>query len=168
MIQIEFIEKLINDFISSDYYLVELNIKAGNLIEIQIDTTDIDQSVGISYCVKLSRHIESHFDRDLEDFQLQVSSAGITSDFKHYKQFEKNIGKDIEIITKDGQKIKGCLAKITKQENGEIPDIEVETETLQKIEGKKRKETVIEIHNILRDNIKSVKPYIDFFGKKKK
>ena len=65
-----------------------------------------DDSVTINDCVELSRHIESNLDRENEDFELNVSSAGLDQPFKVFRQYLKNINKDISVIKTDGQKTK--------------------------------------------------------------
>ena len=64
---------------SSSNYLVDVVIKPGNLIVVEIDN---DEAVSIDDCAELSRYLEEHLDRDVEDYELEVGSAGITSPFK--------------------------------------------------------------------------------------
>lgn len=92
----------------SDCYLVDLTIGAGNDITVEIDS---DTSVDIDRCVELTHEIESKFDREVEDYSLEVGSCGITSPFKVLRQWRKNIGQDIEILTTDGRKLRGTLRK---------------------------------------------------------
>lgn len=98
-----FIEKQLE---GTDLYLVELEIGSGNEIRVEIDS---DTSVDIDRCVSLTREIEDEFDRDVEDYELEVGSSGITSPFKVVRQYIKNIGHDVEVLTKDGKKLKGML-----------------------------------------------------------
>src|SRR5690554_3893892 len=60
-------------------YLVDVRVEGGNAITIEIDN---DEGVDIDDCAALSRHLESKLDRDTEDFELTVTSAGLTSPFK--------------------------------------------------------------------------------------
>lgn len=87
-------------------FLVDVAVRPGNIIVVEIDS---DENIGIDDCVTLSRKIESQLDRETEDFELEVGSAGITSPFKVLRQYCKNIGKDVEVLTKDGRKIVGVL-----------------------------------------------------------
>src|SRR5690606_15890526 len=107
MIQKEEIEKLVEEFIANtELFLVELKISTSNAIQISIDSF---QGVDIDTCVRLSRHIESNLDRDVEDFQLEVSSAGISAPFKIQKQYIKHISKEVCVLTNDNKKIIGIL-----------------------------------------------------------
>ena len=72
-------DKLIREWIEehlsgTDRFLVDLTIKSGNRILVFIDS---DTSVLIEHCISLSKFIESHLDRDIEDFELNVSSSGL-------------------------------------------------------------------------------------------
>ena len=103
--------KAIRDFLEkelegSDLYLVDVKVNPGNLIEVEIDS---DNPVSIEECEKLTREIEKEFDRDKEDYTLEVGSAGITSPFKVRRQYQKYIGQEVETLTKEGKKLSGLL-----------------------------------------------------------
>ncbi len=104
-------KKLINDLAveflnDSPNYLVDVLVGADNTITVEIDN---DHGVDIDDCVALSRHLESKLDRDAEDFELTVTSAGLTSPFKTARQYQKYEGKEVEVLTKQGQKMTGIL-----------------------------------------------------------
>ena len=69
---------------NTDRYIVDLQIKSGNIIRLFIDGND---SVNIEECIALSRYLESNLYREIEDFELSVSSAGLDQPFKVYKQY---------------------------------------------------------------------------------
>ena len=87
-------------------YLIDVNIRSGNRISIFIEN---DEHVSIKDCIALSKHIESQFDREQQDFELEVSSPGIDSPFRHERQFVKYVGKEIEILMSNGDKFSGEL-----------------------------------------------------------
>lgn len=93
----------------SDLYLVDVKVNPGNLIEVEIDS---DNPVSIEECEKLTREIEKEFDRDKEDYTLEVGSAGITSPFKVRRQYQKYIGQEVETLTKEGKKLSGLLKSV--------------------------------------------------------
>jgi ribosome maturation factor RimP len=90
----------------SDKYLVNLKVTPDNRIYIDIDG---DNGVTIDDCIALSRTVENSLDRNDEDFALDVSSAGADQPLKLTRQFVKNIGRDVEVVCFDGQKIEGQL-----------------------------------------------------------
>jgi len=154
MIEREIIRQLVDEKLDgSDNYLVDVVIKPGNLIVVEIDN---DEAVSIEYCVELSRYLESKLDRDVEDFELEVGSAGITSPFKVLRQFIKNIGNEVEVLLKSGVKLTGILK--AADENG----ITVTTEKQVKPEGAKRKVTVQEDQFFTYKEIKYTKYLIRF------
>lgn len=99
----EFIERSLE---GSDLYLVDLTIGSQNEITVEIDS---DTSVDIDKCVELTRAIEKAFDREKEDYDLEVGSSGLTSPFKVKRQYDKNIGNEVEVLARDGKKYKGML-----------------------------------------------------------
>ncbi len=107
MIKKEKIAELANQFLEgTDRFLVEVNTNAENRILVFIDS---DTSVTIDHCIALSRHIESHFDREAEDFELNVSSSGVGQPFTQLRQFRKYEGLAVQIKLNDGRQIKGIL-----------------------------------------------------------
>ena len=97
----------------SDKFLVSLKITPDNRIYVDIDG---DNGVNIDDCIELSRAVESQLDRDEEDFELNVSSAGADSPLKLTRQYVKNVGRDLEVVTMDGKQAEGTLENA--DENG--------------------------------------------------
>lgn len=98
-----FVEK---ELVGKEYFLTDLSVSPDNIIKVEIDSMG---SVEIDDCVSLTRAIESEFDRDSEDYELEVGSAGLTSPFKVKAQYDKNIGNDVECLTNNGRKLHGVL-----------------------------------------------------------
>jgi len=132
----------------SDLYLVDIRVEPGNRIVVEIDS---DSSVSIDDCADLTRYIESHFDRDAEDYELEVGSAGISQAFKILRQYTKNIGREVEILTKAGKKMFGVL-KAANEKN-----LVITCSKQVKPEGAKRKVTVNEEITFAYDELKYTK-----------
>lgn len=94
----------------TDHFLVEVNVQPGNHITVFMDA---DSTVSVDDCNAMSRHIESCLDRDLEDFELTVSSAGLDRPLTMLRQYRKNIGKDLTVKPADGQPVIGVLVAVT-------------------------------------------------------
>ena len=149
MIEKKVVSQLIEEKLaSSSNYLVDVVIKPGNLIVVEIDN---DEAVSIDDCAELSRYLEEHLDRDVEDYELEVGSAGITSPFKVLRQYVKNIGNEVEMLLKNGSKLTGVLK--SADENGVVVSVEKKV----KPEGAKRKVTVVEDESYTFDEIKYTK-----------
>jgi ribosome maturation factor RimP len=108
------ITRLVNEHLAgTDKFLVEAFIKPVNRIYIFIDG---DHGVKISDCVDLSRHIESQYDRETVDFELNVSSSGADQPIKLPRQYLKNIGRSLQVKMPDETVITGKLE--ATDENG--------------------------------------------------
>lgn len=137
----------------TDYYLVDLNITNDNRISVEIDAFE---GVEIDFCAELSRYVESTLDREVEDFELQVGSAGLTEPFKVLKQYEKNIGNEVEVLTKTGKKLSGILTEANET------NFILQIEKTEKPEGSKRKITIQEDITFNYSDIKYTKYIIRF------
>lgn len=154
MIEKNVVSKLVEEKLaSSDNYLVDVVIKPGNLIIVEIDN---DEAVSIDDCVQLSRYVEEHLDREVEDYELEVGSAGITSPFKILRQYQKNIGNEVEMQLRSGTKLTGILKDAS--EEGVVITVARQV----KPEGAKRKTTVEEDQSYTFDEIKYTKYLIRF------
>ena len=138
---------------NSDLYLVETKVSSDNTISVMIDSF---AGVPIITCIELSRAIEGQLDREVEDFELSVSSAGIGQTFQVVQQYHKNVGKDVEVLAMDGNKFIGKLLVVRENE------IEVEVEELVKVEGKKKKQLITKTLTFSFEQIKSTKDIITF------
>ena len=140
-------------FEGSDMYVVECKISPMGEIELLIDS---DTAVKLEDCAALNRAIEAEFDREVEDFSLMVASAGIGSELKLLRQYNKIIGSSVEVLLKDGIKL---LAKLNSADEAGIA---ISYEEKQVVEGKKRKVTVEVTKAYAWEDIKYVKEYLDF------
>lgn len=136
-----------------DYFLVEVNISPDNKILVEIDH---QEGVWIEDCVELSRFVESRLDRDAEDFELEVGSAGIGQPFKVLQQYINHVGKEVEVLTKDGKKLSGVLKEADEQH------FSVTVQKKVKEEGMKRPKMVDEDLTFGYDEIKYTKYLISF------
>ena len=134
-------------------YLVDLTLGSDNSIIVEIDN---DEGVDIDQCAALSRHIEGQLDRDSEDFELTVTSAGLTSPFKTVRQYRKYEGKEVEVLTRAGIKHSGIL----RSSDDEGFTLTVTRKV--KPEGAKRKQEVEEDLRFSYDDVKHTKYLIRF------
>ena len=137
----------------SDMYVVECKISPMGEIELLIDS---DTAVKLEDCAALNRAIEAELDREVEDYSLMGASAGIGSELKLLRQYNKIIGSSVEVLLKDGIKL---LAKLNSADEAGIA---ISYEEKQTVEGKKRKVTVEVTKEYKWEDIKYVKEYLDF------
>ena len=103
------VDKWLEDNSEKGYFLVDIQVDDDNKIVVEIDHKD---GVVIDDCVSLSEFINDNLDRDKEDYELEVGSAGLTSPLKVKAQYVKNIGNDVEVLTTQGAKLKGMLSEV--------------------------------------------------------
>lgn len=143
------------DYLSDNQaYLVDVSVSLGNRIVITIDH---EQGIGIQTCAALSRWIEKHLDRETEDFSLDVTSPGLDQPFKVFRQYVKNVGKEIDVKRVDGTRVAGILISADEQKG-----IVLEQRGREKVEGKKSKQLVVRQHELTMDQIKETKIVIKF------
>lgn len=111
MIDKELLSKTVADMIDgTDIFVVDIKVSPDNDIVVEIDSPD---NIDVDTCAAITRRIEEVFDRDTEDYSLEVGSAGLTAPFKVRGQYLKNIGNEVEVLTCDGRKLKGVLTAVT-------------------------------------------------------
>ncbi len=153
MISKEAVEKLADKHTEgTGLFIVDIHVSAANSIRVLVDSND---GVTVKELGDLTRAIESGLDREKEDFNLEVSSPGLSEPLKVLRQYEKNIGREVEIETADGQRHKGKLTGLT--DNGIV------FEELVKVKGeKKRPEMKLMLREMDFDRIRSTKLVVLF------
>jgi ribosome maturation factor RimP len=147
------IAEFVNEKLAGDQFLVDVTVSATNVIHVMVDS---DSGISIDQIVDISRYVEGKLDRDAEDFELSVFSAGLTEPFRLVRQYRKNVGNQIGLVLTNGQKLIGTLLKADNQA------IELETTSKEKIEGSKKKELVKQIRQFRYSEIKEAKTIIKF------
>ena len=137
----------------TDAFLVEASVSADNRIVVEIDSTS---SISIDDCATISRVVEAHFDRDVEDYELEVGSAGLTSPLRVRGQYDKNVGNQVETLTADGRKLSGLLTAASDD------SFTIAIERKVKPQGAKRPVVVTEEITLKYSETKYTKYLIDF------
>ena len=130
---IEIIQELLEKVLFDDIFLVEIKVKPTNNYKIYLDA---DSGLEIRNCTKINKALYKHIEA-MElypdgDFSLEVSSAGLDQPLKIHRQYEKNIGRGVELLMVDGSEKEGLLTNVTEQEI-----------TIEYTEGKGKKATLI-------------------------
>ena len=136
-----------------DYFLVEVTVSPDDKIVVEIDHAE---GVWIEDCVALSRFIESKLNREEEDYELEVGSAGIGQPFKVLQQYYIHIGQEVEVVTRDGRKLAGTLKDADEEK------FTVGVEKKVKLEGSKRPKLIEEDETFTYEQIKYTKYLISF------
>lgn len=151
------IERLVNDaFVELEYtdcFIVDIKIN-NTKVEIFLDS---DSSITFEKCRRVSRMVEAVLDEKQwlgEKYMLDVSSAGVGKPLKFVRQYVKNIGRNVEVKTHDGEKVKGTLSAANEEQ------ITVTYEETVK-EGKKKKKIVVD-QEIPMESVKETKIKVSF------
>lgn len=153
MLDKEQIVTWVNEFLEgTDRFLVDVSIKFNDSIMVFLDA---DSGLTIDHCAEVSKMIEAKLDRDEEDFELRVSSAGLDHPFQLLRQYKKNIGKRIKVELTDGTAHTGNLLQADESALTLEPIIE---KKLNKIKIQQTGEPI----TIAMSDIKEAKPVIVF------
>jgi len=110
----QIVKRLVEEKIAgTDLFIGEVKVKSGNIIYVFLDG---DKGVAVEDCIAVSRHIESHLDRDREDFELHVSSFGVGQPLKLHRQYCNAVGRQFSIIMTDGTSHEGKLLQVQDNE----------------------------------------------------
>ena len=146
------LEQVINEALEgTKMYLVTLKVSKDNIIDVALDS---DEDITIDDCVAVNDAVLAAFDRDDEDYELTVGSYGITSPLLLPRQYRKNVGYEVEVLTADGRKLKGIIA------DADDEGFTLTTTVKKKLEGKKRPELVEEQERFSYNDIKQTKNII--------
>lgn len=138
---------------SSDLFIVDVTVSPANEIVVELDSPGV---MDVDTCADIARAIEAKLDRDVEDYELEVGSAGLTAPFKVREQYLKNIGNEVEVLTRSGKKFTGVLTEVGDS------TFTVEVSRKVKPEGAKRPVVVNEPETVSFDDAKQVKYVINF------
>ncbi len=92
-------------------FLIDFSISTDNKINVILDG---DHGVTLQDCMRVSRAIEHNLDREEEDFSLEVASAGAASPMTMPRQYVKNIGRKLEVVTEQAT-FEGNLTAATNE-----------------------------------------------------
>lgn len=137
----------------TEFFLVEVSVNRSNLIQVYLDHPG---GISLDDCARFSREIEEALNRDLEDFELQVSSPGLGQPLKVFQQYLKVRGEKLDILLDSGESIKGTLAEARPGDSGTPGSIIVQ------LSGTGKKPAPADPVEIRLNKIKSARIELDF------
>ena len=150
----DIIDAIGGEIVARGCFIVDVSVSKDNDIVLTIESEN--GKIELDDCVSMSRYFETKFDREVEDYSLTVSSAGLDQPFKVYKQYCKAIGTKVEVSLKGGKKMVAVL------EAADEESITLKYSVKEAIEGKKKKELVEHVDRYTMDQVNSVRPFIEF------
>ena len=142
------------EIVARGCFIVDITVSKDNDIVLTIESET--GKIELDDCVSLSRYFETLFDREVEDYSLTVSSAGLDQPFKVMKQYLKALGTKVEVSLKGGKKMVATL--VEADETG----ITLKYSAKEAVEGKKKKERVEHGDRFEMEQVNSVRPFIEF------
>jgi ribosome maturation factor RimP len=154
MILKDVIRDIVTSFIGgSSVFIVDIEIDYSGKILVEVDRPE---GITVEDCAGISRAIEAGLDRETEDYELEVSSPGLTEPFKVPQQYLKNFGRTVEVVKKDGEKISGILRSADDE------GIMLEVRTRIRESKQKRAKNVTQSRELKFTDIKTTKVTITF------
>lgn len=154
MIDKQVIEQAVEDAIAgSDIFVVEIKVTPDNVVTVELDS---QEGMDIDTCSAITRAIHAAADPEVEDYELEVGSAGLTAPFKVPGQYIKNIGNNIDVLTRDGHKLLGRLVEVN------APEFTIEVSRKVKEPGAKRPTLVTEPLTLSMDNVKKATYHLEW------
>lgn len=149
------LEHLVQEYLKdTDYALITLDINSQNEILIEVDRL---QGVDVEFCGALNQYMVEQLDAaGVENYSLEVGSVSLTDPFKTKMQYEKNIGHDVEVLTREGKKLRGQLVSVDED------TFAIDVDTLVAVEGKKRKQHEMITHTFAYGDVKYTKYDLKF------
>ena len=155
MITKDALEKAVCGYLDNNgLFLVDIEISQDNDITITIERHE--GAVKVDDCIAIDRIVSAIFNRDVEDYSLTVTSAGLDQPFKVLDQYRKFNGSEVEVVLKKGGKLKGVLSGYNAE------GIEITTSKMVKKEGFKKKVQEDTVTAYTFAEVKSCKPVIKF------
>ena len=150
----DILDAISGEIVARGCFIVDISVSKDNDIVLTIESEN--GKIELDDCVSLSRFFETKFDREVEDYSLTVSSAGLDQPFKLFKQFEKSVGKKVEVQLKGGKKMVALL------EAADEESVTLKYSVKEAVEGKKKKELVEHVDRFTMDQVNTVRPFIEF------
>lgn len=149
MITKEHIRKLAERHITgTGIFLVDVRLSSTGRITVLIDRPE---GVRIDDCASLSRFISNELGEEGGDYQLNVSSPGLDMPLLVKEQYLKNEGRMVEVVTAEGQRVKGVMMNVT------VGGFDLRVDTKQK-----NREVTSEVRPFNFEDVKTVKVIISF------
>lgn len=150
----DILDAISGEIVARGCFIVDISVSKDNDIVLTIESET--GKIELDDCVSLSRFFETKFDREIEDYSLTVSSAGLDQPFKVFKQYLKALGTKVEVSLKGGKKMVAVL------EAADEESITLKYSAKEAVEGKKKKELVEHVDRYTMDQVNAVRPFIEF------
>ncbi|WEK37082.1 MAG: ribosome assembly cofactor RimP [Candidatus Pseudobacter hemicellulosilyticus] len=161
---VQAIEKMVEALLVEDpaYFLVDIRIKPTNNVKLFLDG---DQGITVEKCIQINRALYKQLEESglfpADDFSLEVSSPGLDEPLRLQRQYNKNVGRPVEVLLTDGRKVEGKMTAVTEQ-GIEVEEVKYKNPVSANKARKPGKNDQLVMHQFPFDAIKSTKIQITF------
>lgn len=140
--------QIVNEHIAGhDAFIVTVAINEGNSIVIELDSKN---GLDMDLCANINHALQTHFGEELDNYDLEVGSVGLTTPLKTLQQYQNVVDEKVEVVTKEGKKLKGVMKEANET------NFTIEIEQMVKLEGAKRKTLQKQNITLSYDDVKTV------------
>lgn len=120
------------------YFVTDTKVSNGKPVKITI-VLDCDKGVTIDDCGRLSGNMYEVLNPLFGDYTLEVTTPGLDNPLSSWRQYKKNVGREVKVLTTEGRTIIGQLTACSAEG--------IDLEWKEKKEVKKEKVLFSEIKN---------------------
>jgi len=111
--------EIAEEYLPDDHFIVELSFNEHQGASKLAITLDGDNGVSIDTCALISRKVGYFLEEEeiIDDkYNLEVSSPGADAPFINIRQYYKNVGRDVKLVTSEGNALEGTLEDVIEEE----------------------------------------------------
>ncbi len=91
------------------HFLVAVELRPGNKLVVEVDD---DRAITLNELAALNKAVRDDLGPEADDYEMQFSSPGMGRPFKVMRQYQKHIGRIVDITLNDGRALHGQLASL--------------------------------------------------------
>lgn len=108
MITAEHVKHIVQQHLEgTTHFLVAVDLRPGNKLVVEVDN---DRAITLQELADLNRAVRDDLGEAADDLEMQFSSPGMGRPFKVVRQYEKHIGRLVDVLLVDGRTLNGRLA----------------------------------------------------------
>lgn len=94
------------------HFLVAVDVRPGNKVVVEVDN---DQAITIEQLAQLNRAVRDDLGAEADELEFQFSSPGVGRPFKVLRQYQKHVGRIVDLDLVDGGSLRGLLDGVDTQ-----------------------------------------------------
>jgi ribosome maturation factor RimP len=95
------------------HFVVDVAVRPGPKVVVEVDN---DKAITLEELARLNKAVRDDLGADADDCELQFSSPGMGRPFKVARQYQKHIGRLVELVLADGNTVQGQLVDLADEQ----------------------------------------------------